>query len=348
MKKIMKYTFLLRPALLLLALTLLLSAAVLPIGAITDSFDGNYVGWSYDDGDDSLTAYFPEDSTVRVYRRYEHARLRFSGDYDFLYEKSVTVDGVTYSIHAGDRGSETVVLEDDDGNIRVYASEKGKSELDALMGEADPDFVSVFFRQSTNLRYCDMTRGFSEEIHKLSKDPHAETVTETLYDLRYAPRYELWAATEDGFLSVNTGFLFDLAGELYYLDIFDLPASALDGEGCLIPSESVTVTLYRLPADAEEEGFRGIYSPRTVYRYSKQEVRVDLMEDDGGASEAAVIYLAVIVLGILLPVAPFVLGLCLPHSRRQGYKKRWYLLTILGGAWILLGILLLILMIVVL
>ncbi len=347
MKKTLKYAFLPRLSLLLVAMILLLSAAVLPIGAKTDSKDGNYVGWSYDAGADTLTAYFPEDGTVKIYHRYEHIRLRFSGDHDFMYKKSVTHDGVTYNIHSGERGGETVVLEDKEGNIRMYASEKGKSELNALIGEKEPTFISLFYRQGTSLCYYDMTRGFNEEIHRLSKDPETKTVDETLYDLRYAPRYELWANTDDGFLSVNTGFLFDLAGELYYLDIFDLPASAFDEEGRLIPSESVTVTLYRLPAHAEEEGYRGIHTPRTVYRYSLHEVRLDLMEDDDD-SAAAVIYLAVIVLGILLPVAPFVLGLCLPHSAKQGYKKRWYLLTILGGTWMLLGILLLVLMIVVL
>ena len=59
-------------------------------------------------------------------------------------------------------------------------------------------------------------------------------------------------------------------------------------------------------------------------------------------------YATVIILGLVLPIAPITLGLCLPHSKKLGYKKRWYLLTALGGAWLVLGALVLIMTLIVL
>ena len=52
----------------------------------------------------------------------------------------------------------------------------------------------------------------------------------------------------------------------------------------------------------------------------------------------------VIILGIVCPIAPVTLGLCLPHARNLGRKKRWYVLTAAGGVWLAMGILLLVLM----
>lgn len=342
MKKVLKQAILLRLSLLLLSLTLLLSATILPVGAASN----DYVGWNLDGESDTLTAFFPEDDSVVVYHRYEdHPRLRFAPISDFLYHNEVEYRGVTYSVRSGTRGGDTVVLEDDEGNIRIYVTETGKKELDTLLTDTEPTYSIIFYQEGSFLRYRNMDNKFHKQLRSICKDTDTETKTETLYDLRYAPRFEVCAYSADGFMNANSGMLFDLAGELYYTDVFDLPSSAFDENGALTPSKDVSVTLYRLPEEMETDTYADLYNAYTYYGYSVYESRASASLDDDDASNF-LIYFAVIVLGLLLPVAPFVLGLCLPHSHKQRYKKRWYLLTLLAAIWMLLGILLLVLMIV--
>jgi hypothetical protein len=127
----------------------------------------------------------------------------------------------------------------------------------------------------------------------------------------------------------------------------DLPIAALDENGQILPKESVTVTLYRVPDEWQQDSYNAVYRASTHYLWG-----VESEAGYGGGlmgsepAPVAFVYFTVAILGIAVPIAPLVLGLCLPHSAKQGYKKRWYLLTIFGGAWMLLGILVLVMMIV--
>ena len=47
---------------------------------------------------------------------------------------------------------------------------------------------------------------------------------------------------------------------------------------------------------------------------------------------------ATVFFGILLPIAPLVMGLVLPHSQKRGYPKYWYALAIAAALWIFFAI----------
>ena len=152
-------------------------------------------------------------------------------------------------------------------------------------------------------------------------------------------------------VAVNYGFMFDLMGELYYLPVEGLPAAALDVRGELNPTKAVTVTLYRLPDLLTEDVTDGISGASYGYHFSVENeggymgglFDPDLSDED---LPVGLVYFTIAFLGIIAPIAPLVLGLCLPHSAKQGYKKRWYLLAYLGGAWMVMGVVLLVAMIV--
>lgn len=344
MKNNVKYTVLPRVCALLCALVLLLTAMAVPAAAASNS---GYVTWTYDETADTLTAYFPATDTETVYVRYgDHPRLRYDPLDDFVYNKTLKIDGVTHRIHAPAMRSETVVVINPQGDYRIYVTKTQKQRLDNLldMRTATP---SLTYTEDDEIRYSDMSKSFMTGLRDLKDDSEVQRLTGSLHEFRYAPRYELWAYDKDDYLAANVGMLFDLAGEMYYLDVFDLPASAFAEDGTLVPSESVTVTLYRLPKKMETNAYDAVWDAYSGWYETDYETSIssgDMMSED--EVSAALVYLSVIVPGILLPIAPFVLGLTLPHSRKQGYKKRWYLLTILGGAWMLMGILLLVLMIV--
>ena len=47
---------------------------------------------------------------------------------------------------------------------------------------------------------------------------------------------------------------------------------------------------------------------------------------------------AVILIGIVLPLAPLIAGLLLPRVQKWGYPKHWYALAVTGGLWLAAGI----------
>ena len=208
----------------------------------------------------------------------------------------------------------------------------------------------------SDYRHCELDNkgSFLESMVKLTKASDTETVTDTLYGLRYAPRYELWLYDDDTMIAVNYGFLFNLMGELYYLPVRGLPATALDKNGELNPTEAVTVTLYRLPDDLMEDTIDDITNATYHYTYGVENeggYLGGLVDPDLGLGigtedvPAGLVYFTIALLGIIAPIAPLVLGLTLPHSRKQGYSKRWYLLAYLSGAWMVMGVVLLVAMI---
>lgn len=326
---------------LLLALTLLLSCFVLPIAAEDTN---RYTAWSYDPVTDTLTATFPEGDEVR-YIRYDHTRLRYDEQPNYLYNAAVMIDGIEYCVYTSFRKDETLMLVDGNGNCLIYVTEPCKQELEEFLTEQQHTTTRLCYKVGDHYRVKGMGKSFHKEMRRLIENPATETLTDTLYGLRYAPRYELWAQVNNNdVLSVNVGFLFDLAGEMYYLNVFDLPDSAYAEDGSLKPSEDITVTLCRLPDEQAENAYEAVYN--AIVPYTSESIERENRDALNDIPPQAFTYFTVILLGILLPIVPLILGLCLPHSKKQGYRKRWYLLAILGGVWMLLGILLLVLLIV--
>ncbi|MBP3572001.1 MAG: hypothetical protein J6M42_08600 [Clostridia bacterium] len=348
MKKLMKYAMLPRALVLLLALTLAVTASVLPAAAAADKV---YTEWVYDEATKTLTATFPDGDTEVYYRVEDSIHLRYDPDYSYKYYRSVRIDGSSYEIFARGEEGDTLALLGFHEDWLFFVTEKEMDQVQELF-EADPDCrVSVSYSEADNQLHHNMDKNFLKDLRELTADPEAETLTDTLYGLRYAPRFELWMYNGGFMVAVNEGFLFDLAGEMYYASVRDLPAAAFDGEGKLIPSESVTVTLYRLPEELEADAYYAVYTASTHYTWSVEHeggymgglLDPDLSDED---LPVGLVYFTIAFLGIIAPIAPLVLGLCLPHSAKQGYKKRWYLLAYLGGAWMVMGVVLLVAMIV--
>ena len=350
MKKLMKYVVLPRALVLLLAMSLMLVASVLPAAAASEKV---YTEWTYDQTNQTLTATFPNGDT-RVYHRVEaNANLRFDPESTFQYNQTATVDGESYVVYAAEEKGESLALAAGDDTYLFFATEERLAELDELSSDRKAKGASLSYVELDYLRHYDLDSGFLRRISNAQEQKLTETVTDTLYGLRYAPRYEVWLYDEDDFLAVNSGFIFDLAGELYFISLLDLPASALDGEGKLLPSESVTVTLQRLPEDLESAAFRAVSyaSSSGGWFYTEYEGGYlgGLLDPNFGLDAnvpVGLVYFTIAFLGIVVPIAPLVLGLTLPHSQKQGYSKRWYLLAYLSGAWMLMGVVLLVAMIV--
>lgn len=353
MKKLLKYAVLPRALVLLLALSLMLSIFVLPAAAS----EKVYTEWDYNKTSQTLTATFPDGTTEVYYRIEDNPNLRYDPAYSYKYYNTIHLEGAYRKIYAAHQFGDTLAITGADGNWIFFATADRKTEVENMTTAVDSYDTTLSYRNigESDYRHCKLDKNgrFLESMVNLTTASDAETVTDTLYGLRYAPRYELWLYDDDTMIAVNYGFLFDLMGELYYLPVNGLPAAAQDKNGELNPTEAVTVTLYRLPDDLMEDTIDDI--PRATYHYTYG------VENEGGYlgglvdpdlnintedTPVAFVYFTIAFLGIIIPIAPLVLGLTLPHSQKQGYSKRWYLLAYLGGAWMLMGVVLLVAMIV--
>ena len=341
MKKASVYTTFARVLILLLALSLLIGATALPAGAIDIAVE-EYVTWEYFpstqfvNGKDPVTGEVYRLSPVTIIP----SRILFMPDHYYHYANRVSVAGVSTTLRAPDHGSDFLMLADG----TVMASNEGKKFLNKL-----PDYGSGF----SEYRLVDGSRtlysDFSEEDLKAVANTYGkrpERISRSLFELRNVDPYTVYGFMGDGWFGVPMAFIYELEDGLYYANAAMLTDDCFDGEGRLRPKSEVFLNLY--PLDEEQtdiayDGIRRIGYKRPTHSYEDLSQQIDFMS---GSASAAVTYTSVVMLGILLPVAPITVGLCLPRTDGTGRKKRWYFLAILGGAWMVLGIVTLVLTIV--
>ena len=343
MKHNMKYSVLPRLLALVFALALLLATAVTPVAAAK----GGFTEWTYDAASRTLTATFPNGKTETYLRVEDSIYLRYDPAYDFEYRNTANIDGHAYDVYAAEEGGDVLAAVNAAGEWVFFATAEEMKKVEAMYTQEGTKVTSLTYLRMDEYQHYDMDKRFLWVLYELLSDPEAETLTDTLHGLRYAPRYELWLYDRDEMIAVNRGYLFDLAGDMYFIPAGDIPAAALDENGQILPREGVTVTLYRVPDDWQQDSYNAVYRASTHYLWGvESEAGSGNNTLTGDPAPVEFVYFTIAILGIAVPIAPLVLGLCLPHSAKQGYKKRWYLLAIFGGAWMLLGILVLVMMIV--
>ena len=343
MKHNMKYSVLPRLLALVFALALLLATAVTPVAAAK----GDFTEWTYDAAARTLTATFPGGKTETYLRVGDSIHLRYDPAYDFEYRNTANIDGHRYDVYAAEEGGDVLAAVNAAGEWVFFATAEEMKKVEAMYTQEGTKVTSLTYLRMDEYQHYDMDKKFLWVLYELLKDPEAETLTDTLHGLRYAPRYELWLYDRDEMIAVNRGYLFDLAGDMYFIPAGDIPAAALDENGQILPREGVTVTLYRVPDEWQQDSYNAVYRASTHYLWGvESEAGSGNNTLTGDPAPVEFVYFTIAILGIAVPIAPLVLGLCLPHSAKQGHKKRWYLLTIFGGAWMLLGILVLVMMIV--
>ncbi|MBQ3508033.1 MAG: hypothetical protein IJA91_05725 [Clostridia bacterium] len=335
MKKAMHLTNILRALMWLLALSFLLSTAATPVFASGDDTAQAeaYMTWEYFPSTSMVNGRDPATDTVYRYSQVTvlSARIRFIPEVYFQYANTVEVDGTDTTLRAPDYGSHFVLL----GNGTLMSTNDGKKTLNRLAQQR------TFY--SYRLTRGDLFCGISEEtLRSIANTYGKQKQAYSLFDLRNKTFYTVLGFNEDGWFGVPVAFIFEMDDGLYYASALDLTDDCFDEEGGLRPKSSVNLYLYPLSEEVTSEAYRVIRGVNFHLPHYTYESGSSLP----GGDEISVAIVSIAFLGLLLPVAPITLGLCFSHSQKMGRKKRWYLLALLGGAWLLLGILVLILTII--
>lgn len=344
MKQLHQSTLFFRITACIMALSLAVIGCALPASASSDS----YIEWSYNAADGTVSSSDPADNgDGQTYTEYTNlpAGVLYEPGTVYRFENQIRVDGVTMDVHSYKRKGDIIILcpanEADGSSARVFVTKEGRQALDAY-AHGDYGHVDIAFQQSTKSLSRQMSNDYLADLRKLDEDG----LTLPLADLRYATCYAIRSADENDLFRMTVGAIYRLDGQLYFVDYTTLPAGSLGANGT--PTyQSGTATLYPLTktlSSYTENAIEmaGVRSP--YYTGEKYDNGLDDPFDDYGDYTEGMVYFTLILYGILLPIAPLVVGLCLPHSKKLGYKKRWYALAIMGGAWMLLGILLTVLM----
>ena len=341
----MKKLNFLRPLALLLVLALLLTASLLPASAKADPL---YTHWSSDSSVSTVTAQFP-DGEAKIYTPVSALshRVRFFYDKQFRYEDSLRVGDELYTVVSPGYQSELILLDDGEYEFNghsihhgtVLATQKGHTRL----ADLEKGYLSDQYRIYASANYYAY---FDESLlAALRTAPTGQSVSYTLFELKDFQRYEIFGMTPDtpwyGYLE---GYVFETADGLFYASARSLPDSCFGEDAELLPKTTERLLLIPLDEELSERVYSSIARLQNHFpSYDSEEDYLNNTYDPDDAIRGITLA-TVIILGIVCPIAPVTLGLCLPHAKNLGRKKRWYLLTAAGGVWLAMGVLLLVLM----
>lgn len=320
---------------LLIALSLVLGGGALTVSADDD----RYTQWEYDPATDTLTALYPNGiSDVFTQIGELSNRIRYMPSVHYNYHNDADMGGGSMSVSAPSFMSRYAVL----GDGTALATKEGHEELANMLKGTVNNGHRICADGSSDY-YCSASLSLLTDLRTLDD---SQAVSYTLFDLRDIHRYEIFGMSNGGWYGVLLGYIFETQDGLFFADPADLPDNCFSDNAKLLPKTTETLSLIPLTEELTETVYERV--AEVTLHHDSYHSESSFVEDSFEQATTGLIYTTIIILGILVPIAPIVLGLCLPHSKGLGYKKRWYLLTALGGAWMLLGILLLILMITVL
>jgi len=300
---------------LLLSVFLLVTLAV-SVGA--ESYD-----WSFNEDYTSIT------DGVTNYNRYT---LPFGVEFNAV-SVIVQTDEIEHKL------GETDIVTLPDNNSVVFSIDYYTSELfdvyttDEAINDLEEFkngiYHAVRVRSLEDYNYYDLS------VEILSELTSGVTKTVDVVDLSYIDCYEVLGY--DGFdcLAYKCGAVYRYDGRLYYVDYSKLDNSYFTSDG-YFSYRSGQVEMHQIGSDSEICSAINVINTEGYYRYTEYNYGDDIYNYIGEDATGAFFWFGVIFAGYVIPCVPFILGLVLPHTKKHGYTKRWYGLSILSIAWMLL------------
>ncbi len=340
---------------LLLSLCLLFAALPVSVAAASDS-ESAYATFVTNDAAQTVTGTFPAvdsfEMTSKVYHPYDKPyspRVMVSPRRLYAYKNKVTANNFTYHVYSPERGGDFLMLSEatpEGARTDYLYTDEGVALVEALIhGKAKDTHHSLTYNDGYDYCYdIDQTTDFQpDDYYAMTVTPTVETMELSLSELKFAPHYTLWE-NESHYhaFGVNVGVFFDLNGDYYFLDTRSLADSDFAGAGELNYQSDTKVTVHLLTMKRDKV-FRSAlrYASRVdvTYQNEANHVKGDNMFGNYWTpnNDLSPLYSAIVFLGLLVPIAPLTVGLCLPHSKKPGNHKRWYILAIAGAVWMACG-----------
>ena len=317
-----------RLAALLLSLLLLASLCILPISAESQDWDLSEDGRTLTHGDEvDYDAYrLPLGYRIRPHSVYAYEKPAFNPN--SYYDETVYADEPARAIH----WLGYYLTED-----TVYLTEDTLEALEDFLGGTPECFYLT----------DEYDAGESKLEAALVESLDASTATETLdvsRDLYGATRYELLAYDESATLCFTYGAIYEIDKVFYYVNYTELSNEHFDADGNF-SYRAGSVEGRRLTDDLEgslKPHLNDLENADYAPEYSYEEG--DYFVPDPNDDSPLFFWSCYVFLGFLLPTVPLVFGLVLPRREKLGKPTYWYAMAIAAGAWIVLALALMVLL----
>ena len=319
--------------------TLLSVVLILPLAILGVSAEEEYVEWSLTEdgmilsGDKTYYAYEFPASAPNIYEEAWNLYVYYNEVESDWIEEVASSKYATATVYAPYPDSEIVFL-DIYGEWYLYATPTGKAEMDAFAGGHSTNY---FLRSepyvSAPLPSDVMT---SMEVAR-AKDGNKRT--EEVVNLQNAHRFDVIVHDSTYTYAYTVGAVYRLEdGRDYYLHFLSLGNQHFDAEGNFsYRSGSVELTLLDEAISAELDRTEALMMEHYTIRSYEDDIELIIPET------AFWVLYVLFVMG--MPFALLIVSLAMARSKKRGYPKYWYILSIIAALWLLAAILLMIMLI---
>ena len=302
--------------------------SLLSVCAFAEEADDSVYSWDMTT-DESMV--WNED---REYYRYE-LPIGYEVDFKFNYyfDGEVSANRTSeYSIMSYARDGEIIALNDYYSNY-YYVTDIGRASIEKL---AAGNFASARLYEDYGY-VSDIDREVLEKLDKLDTGTTVE-VSE-LADLNY---YQIRTYDSTDSVYYVYGALYEYDGGMWYLNYDRLSNDYFDADGNFSYRRG-SVTIYQVNGSAAydeiieaEDSF--------YYFYEGSEYENDSVFGDFGWNIDGVVFAKVlfwvlfVIVGVALPVVPFVAGIKNSRSPKHSYSRRWLIMSLGSLIWAVLSI----------
>lgn len=319
-----------RSTALLLSLALLLLALALPISAAPASKN-----WTWDWDNDLLT-----DGEVTYSRCELPLGYRMRPHTVYVYFNYVDGPFGTHEVESYKRDGGIVWFDYYDSyDDHIFVTDEANDSLEAFFnGEAENFYL---YDDVWRCEYS-VPGSFIEDLDEA--DGMSVKTLDVRDDLYEATRYDLFAYDESGTVCFTYGAIYEIDEVFYYVNYQELGNGHFDANGNFsYRSGSVEATVLGGELLTTFSTYLEVLegSPyKLTYSYEEG----SLLVPDPDDYSPFLFFACYILLGFVLPIVPLVFGLVLPRRTKLGKPTYWYAMAIAAGAWIVLALALLILL----
>lgn len=351
----MKYKNLKIKSLVCLGLVLMLFASM-AISAMAftspEPTNANAVNWQLSDDGKTLTG---NGVKYDLYTLPSGVEL-FDGTAMYYYQNTVTWAGKTYDVRSYAKAGYVVWLinrYDSHAPLRFYVMEGHEEDL-ASFAKDDADmktYAGGLFERNVQIPqngYVKLSTDAAASLEMLAKNEQSDKGTIDVTTLQKLDRVQILGLQNDtkALAKVLGDLYFFDDGQLGYVSYAQLDNSHFDADGYFSYRKG-SVTVYTVDSTHAKQLKHDIenavyYSPQYNYEaYEGEQVSPDVDTDyDYTQSTVKIFWITFVFLGYLLPIAPLVIGLIFALGNKMSHPRRWFVVSGLSGAWLLLSIIL--------
>lgn len=209
---------------------------------------------------------------------------------------------------------------------RVYVTEEGRRILDAYVNREFAEYLLTDDYDASVI-----SSDMAAQLDAQTENQKSVEVTQ----LRERNCYEIVGYDETHTVVHTHGAIYLLADGYYYINYDALDNTHFDSNGNF-SYRSGSVTLVKLGEKHAREISDAIGDMDSWSSEFMSELETDEIEVETDSAEIVFFVLSVIG-GLVIPVAPLVLGLVFARSKKSVNPHKWYLLSSLAALWIILA-----------